>query len=98
MGSSAAAGLTRAPGLVETAKRAFFRSFFRLVLAFVAFAEWVSVAWVLFAVGVHPPRALHLLAPVAIFQLNRWVILRRRSSRPPVDLPLRGYVAFAFTS
>ena len=98
MASSARRGVARAPGLLETAKRTFFGSFFRLVIAFVALAEWVAVAWVLHAVSVHPPRVLHLLAPLAIFQLNRWVILRRRSGRSSVDVLVRGYVAFAFTS
>ena len=51
-----------AAGVAETAKRAFFRSFFRLLLAFIALAEWACVAWILFAVGVRPPPAVHVLA------------------------------------
>ena len=47
-----------AAGVVETAKRAFFGSFFRLLLAFIALAEWACVAWILFAVGVRPPLAV----------------------------------------
>src|SRR5437667_10307512 len=71
-----------AAGAIETAKRAFFRSFFRLLLGFIALAEWVCVAWVLLAAGLRPPRALHILAPLAIFQLNRWLVTRRPSDRP----------------
>jgi len=89
----------RAAAAVETAKRTFFRSFFRLLVAFIALAEWVCVAWVLRAVGLRPPRALHVLAPFAIFQLNRWIVTRRRSRRGPVlDALVGTYVAFAFTS
>ena len=88
-----------AAGAIETAKRAFFRSFFRLLLGFIALAEWVCVAWVLLAAGLRPPRALHILAPLAIFQLNRWLVTRRRSDRRRLlDALVRAYVAFAFTS
>ena len=91
-----------AAGVVETAKRAFFRSFFRLLLAFIALAEWTCIAWILFAVGVRLPPAVHVLAPLAFFYLNRRLVVRRRSSRrgrrPLADALLRGYVAFAFTS
>jgi len=90
-----------ATGVAETAKRAFFRSFFRLLLAFIALAEWACVAWILFAVGVRPPPAVHVLAPFAFFYLNRRLVVRRRSPRRPRPLGeavLRGYVAFAFTS
>jgi len=89
----------RAADAIEAAKRAFFRSFFRLLLAFIALAEWVCVAWVLSAIGLRPPPALHVLAPLAVFQLNRWIVLRRRSDRGwAADSLVRGYVAFAFTS
>src|SRR5207249_1899736 len=88
-----------AAGAIEAAKRAFFRSFFRLLVAFVALAEWVCIAWVLLSVGLRPPRALHVLAPLAIFQLNRRIVMRRRSDRRRVlDALVRVYVAFAFTS
>lgn len=87
------------PGLVERAKRAFFRSFFRLLVAFVALAEWACVAWVLAAVGVHPPLPVHVAGPLAIFALNRWVLLRRGAARrqPVRDAFARAYVAVAFT-
>src|SRR2546426_6632968 len=56
----------------------------------------------LLAAGLRLPPALHLLAPLAIFELNRRLVVRRRTGRPParrlVDAFVRGYVAFAFTS
>ncbi|TMA63707.1 MAG: metallophosphoesterase [Deltaproteobacteria bacterium] len=88
-----------AAGAIEAAKRAFFRSFFRLLVAFVALAEWVCIAWVLLSVGLRPPPALHVFAPLAIFQLNRRIVMRRRSDRRRrLDALVRAYVAFAFTS
>ena len=90
-----------AAGLVEKAKRLFFRSFFRLLLVFVALAEWACVAWPLRIAGIRPPLVLHVLAPLGIFNLNRWVVgrraLARRRPRPQLDACVRGYVAFAFT-
>lgn len=85
--------------LRERAKRAFFRSFFRLLLGFVALAEWACTAWVLHAAGVRIPLGLHLAAPLAIFALNRWLIVRRpaRRRRPLFDAAVRVYVAVAFT-
>src|SRR5262245_52395508 len=80
--------------LGEALKRAFFRSFFRLLLGFIALAEWASVAWSLHVLGVDPPRVLHVVAPVAIFLLNRWIVLRRGRG----GTALRVYVACAFTS
>jgi uncharacterized protein len=86
-----------AAGLGEAAKRAFFRSFFRLLLVFVAVAEWASLAWLLRMVQVRPPLALHLVAPLAIWELNRRIIVRA-SPGGRRALPVRLYVAFAFTS
>jgi predicted MPP superfamily phosphohydrolase len=82
------------PHLGEVLKRAFFRSFFRLLLGFIALAEWASVAWPLHVLGLDPPRVLHVVAPVAIFFLNRLVVLRRGRG----GTALRVYVACAFTS
>src|SRR5690242_10723047 len=82
------------PHLGEVLKRAFFRSFFRLLLGFIALAEWASVAWPLHVLGLDPPRVLHAIAPVAIFFLNRLVVLRRGRG----GTALRVYVACAFTS
>jgi len=85
-------------GLAERAKRVFFRSFFRLLVAFIALAEWACVAWVLFVSGIRTPRALHVLAPLAIYALNRWIITRPRRARPVLDAALRVYVPVAFSS
>jgi predicted MPP superfamily phosphohydrolase len=86
----------RTEDLLEPVKRNFFRFFFRLLLGFVALAEWACVAWALFGLGLEPPAVLHLLAPVGIYLVNRRVILRRQS-RPLRDAIVRGYVALAFT-
>lgn len=86
------------PGLAERLTRAFFRSFFRLLLAFVALAEWACAAWVLRTAGIELPALVHLLAPVALFFLNRLLIVRGRALRPPFDRLMRVYVAIAFTS
>ena len=80
--------------LGEALKRAFFRSFFRLLLGFIAIAEWASVAWLLFVAGIPPPRVLHVVAPIAFFVLNRWIVMRRGRG----GTLLRVYVAFAFTT
>ena len=94
-----AAALPPAYGGAEALKRAFFRSFFRLLLVFIAIAEWACAAWGLRLIGVRPPSALHLVAPLAIFSLTRWIVVRRRGARRPVlDALVRGYVALAFTS
>src|SRR5438094_4738269 len=94
-----AAGTHAEPlGLAERAKRAFFRSFFRLLLGFIPLAGWASAAWVLFVAGVHVPRAAHLLAPLAIYALNRWIITRPRHVRSLVGTLIRVYVPVAFSS
>jgi len=94
-----AATFPPAYGGLEALKRAFFRSFFRLLLVFIAIAEWACAAWTLGSLGVQPPPVLHLLVPIAIFSLNRWIVVRRSAVRRPLlDALVRGYVAFAFTS
>src|SRR5437867_11819468 len=98
-GEGVAGALQGAAGPIEAAKRAFFRSFFRLVIGFVALAEWACVAWGLHAAGRHVPLPLHLLAPFAIYQLNRRIVTRRAVARGRLrDAFVRGYVAVAFTS
>jgi predicted MPP superfamily phosphohydrolase len=86
-----------AAGVAETAKRAFFRSFFRLLLVFVALAEWACIAWLLRLPGVRPPVAVHLALPAVIYQLNRRVISRPALGRTAAAA-VRLYVACAFTS
>jgi predicted MPP superfamily phosphohydrolase len=78
-------------------KTAFFRSFFRILVGFIALAEWVCVAWVLHACGVRVPWPVHVVAPLAIHQINRRVVARRRAA-VPAGAFVRGYVAFAFGS
>src|SRR5512132_1838937 len=86
-------------GLIERLRLAFFRSFFRLLVLFVAVAEWACIAWVLGLFGIRPPFVAHVLAPVVIFLFNRRVLVRGRPRRAPFAQALvRGYVAFAFTS
>jgi hypothetical protein len=97
--SEQAAALRPAYGSLEALKRAFFRSFFRLLLVFIAFAEWACIAWGLGVAGVQLPPVLHLVVPLGFFALNRWIVVRRRDVRRPVlDALVRGYVALAFTS
>ena len=73
--------------LFERLRGAFFRSFFRLLILFVAVAEWVCVAWALTRAGVRVPMAAHLLAPFAIFWLNRAVVMRRPRAGLPTGPP-----------
>ena len=85
--------------LLERLRLAFFRSFFRLLVLIVAVAEWACIAWGLGRVGLAPPLAAHVLAPVAIFVLNRRILGARGRRRSRFGRRLvHGYVAFAFTS
>jgi predicted MPP superfamily phosphohydrolase len=99
--TEAATALLERLGLVEQAKRAFFRSFFRLLLGFIALAEWACLAWVLVVAGLRPPLLAHVLAPLAIFALNRAIVVRRAAGRRHrqrlVDGLLRVYVPIAFS-
>jgi hypothetical protein len=80
----------------------FFRSFFRLLLMFVAFAQWACVAWVLHRLGIDLPLAVHVLSIVAIFVANRRLVSIRSGSSPDrVNFfgYARGvYAALAFTT
>ena len=86
--------------MVERLRSAFFRSFFRLLILFIGFAEWATAAWVLRMLGVRVPVLVHVVAPLVVLAMNRLVILRGREiSRGPVGaLAVRAYVAVAFTS
>lgn len=84
--------------VLERLKLAFFRSFFRLLVAFVAVAEWASVAWVLFVAGVRVPAIVHVFAPCAIYLLNGRILRRQSPAHPLGEAAQRGYVAVAFTS
>src|SRR5215468_4197974 len=94
---NAARALPGAPAVVEAAKRAFFRSFFRLLLAFVAIAEWSCIAWVLHVAGVRLGLPVHVAGPLVIFLLNRRIVRRPRDRRP-VDALMRLYMSLAFGS
>ncbi len=84
---------------MEAVKRAFFRNFFRLLVLFVAVAEWACIAWVLRVAGVAVPPSLHVAAPVGIYLLNRWIVRRPSPRRRPiVDRVIGVYVPFAFGS
>lgn len=86
-------------GVTERARVAFFRSFFRMLLFFIAAAEWGCVAWMLRVGGASPPAILHLAAPAFFYFLNYRIIVRRgtRSGRF-TDVAVRAYAAIAFTS
>jgi hypothetical protein len=96
-----AAALATEPALGEHLRRAFFRSFFRLLILFIGVAEWACVAWVLLRLGVRVPLVVHLAAPLAILLFNRWIVLgrgRRGLRAHPLAIRLlRGYAAIAFT-
>src|SRR5437660_6276858 len=92
----AARPLPNGVGVVETATRAFFRNFVRLLLGFVALAEWTCVAWVLHVAGVGVPWPLHLVAPPVIYVANRALV--RRTQARGRDRVVRAYVALAFGS
>jgi predicted MPP superfamily phosphohydrolase len=98
-GRAEAPTLSVGQGLVERARVAFFRSFFRLLLVFIALAEWVCIAWVAHAFDATPPAALHVLAPAVFYFLNYRIIVRRGARRSRlVDAAIRVYASLAFTS
>ena len=80
----------------------FFRSFFRLLLTFVAVAEWTCIAWVLHQAGVHLPTLVHPLAIGAFFLLNRRIAWRRSGESPArnnfFSCATGAYAAVAFIS
>jgi predicted MPP superfamily phosphohydrolase len=82
---------------MEPLRRAFFRSFFRLLLAAVAVAEWACLAWVLGLLGWRPPAVAWILVPLAILALNRRIVWPRARS-PRAARWLRVYAGVAFTS
>jgi hypothetical protein len=85
--------------LAERARVAFFRLFFRLLIIFIAVAEWVCIAWVAHALGGTPPIVLHVLTPAFFYFLNYRIIVRRGARRSRlVDMVIRAYASFAFTS
>ncbi len=74
----------------ERLRVAFFRSFFRLLVLFVALSEWVCIAWAVARAGFDVPPIAHVVAPLAIYGLNHALALRRprpgaQAARPPGD-------------
>ena len=98
MGLASSATLRAPTPLLERARRAFFRSFFRILLGFVAVAEWAAVAWVLHAFGVGVPAVLHLVVPLAVVVVNTRLVLPRTYRHPLAVRLVRVYVACAFTA
>ncbi len=68
-----------ASGWLERLRLGFFRSFFQLLLASVALAEWGVAAWVAGQFGARLPSVLHLVGPLVIFVCNRALLTRRRA-------------------
>ena len=82
-------------GWLERLRLGFFRSFFQLLLASIALAEWGVAAWVAGQLGARLPSVLHFVGPLVIFVCNRALLTRRRSAASAL---VRGYAALAFTS
>jgi predicted MPP superfamily phosphohydrolase len=87
---------------LERWKRAFWRSFFRLVVFTGALAEWACAAWVLVVMlGLEVPWAVHLAAPLLLHAFNRRLF---GGPRPAAAAAMRhspwrrAYVGVVFTS
>ncbi|HEY2774142.1 MAG TPA: metallophosphoesterase [Candidatus Binatia bacterium] len=80
-------------------KRAFWRSFFRLVIFTAALAEWICLAWVAGVMLAVPiPWFAHLLGPVGLHLLNRRVLGSRPGPAATRRTPfVRAYVGVVFT-
>lgn len=80
--------------------RYFWSHFFSILLAFVALAEWVCAAWLaVHVLGLRPGWPVHVLAPPAIYLMNRMVLgVRARARRSHSDLIRRVYTGVAFAS
>lgn len=86
------------PGIGERFRLAFFRAFFSLLLGGIALAEWAVVARIAARLGARIPVAAHVVAPVAIYVLNRGIAPYLRSTHAVLGPLMRGYAAFAFTA
>jgi uncharacterized protein len=79
------------------ASRLFFAYFLRVLLAFVALAEWGCVWWVLSVIGGLPlPLWGCLIGPVGFFLLNRMLVATRHGGMRLGGSMLRVYTAAAF--
>lgn len=86
------------PGIGERLRLAFFRAFFALLLGGIALSEWAVVAWIATRLGAEIPLGAHVLAPVAIYVLNRPIAPHLRSTHAVLGPLLRGYARCAFTA
>jgi hypothetical protein len=81
------------------ASRLFFAYFFRVLLAFVALAEWACVWWPLSVIaGVPLPVWGHVGGPVGFFLLNRLLVATRHGGMRVGGSLLRVYTGAAFIS
>lgn len=88
-------------GRFEPLKRAFWRSFFRLVVFTGALAQWACVAWVLVVVlGLAVPWEFHVTAPLLLHTMNRRLMggPRPGSAAARRSLWMRVYIGVVFTS
>jgi predicted MPP superfamily phosphohydrolase len=77
--------------------RYFWKYFFQLLLVVIAVAQWVCAAWLLANLaGVHFGPLVDVLAPLAIYLLNRWLVRRRPPTRGTARTTRRVYTATAF--
>ena len=86
------------PGIGERLRLAFFRAFFALLLGGIALSEWAVVAWIATRLGADIPLGAHVVAPVAIYLLNRAIAPHLRSTHGVGGPLMRGYARFAFTA
>ncbi len=81
---------------LESLKRLFWRSFFRLVVFTGALAQWACLAWVLVVIaGLQIPWAMHVAAPLLLHTLNRRLLGGPRPGpanlrRSPMDAGVHG--------
>jgi len=89
-----------AQSTLETLKRQFWKSFFRLVVFAGALAEWACLAWVLIVVmGVAVPWPAHVIGPLLLHTLNRRVLGARTGPAAARRSPfVKAYVGVVFTS
>jgi predicted MPP superfamily phosphohydrolase len=83
---------------LDPVRRAFWRSFFRLLIFTAALAEWICIAWVLVVMlDIHLPWPVHFLGPVALHTINRAALGGRRASALRRTPLLRIYIGVVFT-
>jgi uncharacterized protein len=79
--------------------RLFFAYFFRVLLAFVALAEWSCFWWLVSVIGgLRLPLWGHLIGPVGFFLVNQMLVTTRHAGMRLGGLLLRVYTGAAFIS